>query len=717
MPNDNQTPFEDQDLTLSIIQKTVALIMQEVLSIDDIMNDTKKARMFESVALFLNQAGIAMTEVFPAEIANAYATGHELGSDLLSEAGFQEVQGNLTGQVHAAAVQEVAIQGVTDMQAALRTAAAMFITDIGGILEAIQTEIGAGILQGATTRTITQRVQAEFLRNGMTAFITSDNRRLPLDFYAMTVTRTKVRQAHTQGAANRYQENGVDLVRFPIRSHTCKICGARERLVISLRGETEGYPTAAEIGGLPPFHPNCRHYPIPVIDASEYPPQAFTGRDMRTAASKETYGNEQAIRRKANEEKKLYMKMKAEADAAGESFPSIGTWRRMRRKNDQKWKDLQQKYKDSVSSLPSPRQTVRPSRGNTDIIEAAQTQIRSIREATQRPQAAARQRGVNIIEDLPTNMRDMPTIRPRRPASDFADIEEQLAYRALRRADQDAFDRWSARQIEEFKEKERFFETKEQAEVYIKQNMLHESGKVNIDGVDLQLVSAYCRMFDRVAQDFPSLRNSYRYFDNDQGERGDSWIMEATGGIHFGEHKIKGLFNNAIGHIESRYITGDSIYNLFLHEIGHHVQTTLSGPILTEEQIGRNEFDRKLATWWIDVFYENSGLDRHIFSMQKKSRSNDLSIVEQGEKEAKDFLSEYSAYNTYEMFAEMFSAAYTHSADDKPIVGTFRKWLSDVFEADKEGKNVIIKDTAENMSRMFDLADEREGIDIWYDTE
>ena len=351
MPIDDQTPYEDQDLTLSIVQKTVQLILQEVMSLDDIMNDEKKTRLFNMVAYFLNQAGLQLTEVFPAEIADAYTAGHNLGADLLAESGLENVTGNLTDQVHVQAVQEVAVQGVNDMQAALRTAAATFISDIGSILESVQTEIGSGILQGDATRTITQRVQMEFLRHGMTAFITSDNRRLPLDFYAMTVTRTKVRQAHTNGAANRYQENGVDLVRFPTRSHTCHICGAREKLVISLRGETEGYPTAAEIGGLPPWHCNCRHYPIPVTNPSEYPPKRFTGRDMRSEASKDTYKNEQAIRRKANEEKKLYMKMKAEADSRGESFPSIGTWRRMRRKNDQKWKDLQAAYKESTSRL------------------------------------------------------------------------------------------------------------------------------------------------------------------------------------------------------------------------------------------------------------------------------------------------------------------------------------------------------------------------------
>jgi Phage minor capsid protein 2 len=353
MPTENEPLFEDRDLTLSIVQRTVALIMEQVLTFDDILNDDKKNRLFEAVALLLQQLEIDMNEVFPAEIVDAYSAGFDLGGELLEEAGAEKITGNLQTRVHSAAVQSVAVAGVSDMQAAIRTAGAMFITDIQEILENVQSEIGSGILQGDATREITKRVQRHFAQSGLTAFTTIDGRRLPLDFYAMTVTRTKVRDAHTQGAANRYKENGYDLVRFPIRSHTCHICGARERLVVSLSGETAGYPTADEIGGLPPFHPNCRHYPIPVTDPSAYPPKPFTGRDMRTAASKENYNNEQAIRRRANEEKKQYLKMKAEAEANGENFPSIGVWRRMKRKNDEKWKALQQAYRQSVNSLPT----------------------------------------------------------------------------------------------------------------------------------------------------------------------------------------------------------------------------------------------------------------------------------------------------------------------------------------------------------------------------
>ncbi|QFG05672.1 capsid maturation protease [Bacillus phage 035JT001] len=347
--------FEDEDRTLVLIRAVVAKIMEHVLSLDDITNDKKKNAMFQAVLSLLDQLGIAIMEVFPQEIATAYTAGHDTGASFLRDAGMDTAQitGNLKDKVHAQAVQEIATQGYDDLQAALRTAGELFIAGIGATLTEIQDKIAEGILLGHTTKTITAAVQQKFLQEGLTSFITRDGKRLPLDFYAMTVTRTKVRDAHTQGAVKRYEENGVDLVRFPTRSHTCKICGERERLVVSISGKTEGYPTVEEIGGLPPWHPNCRHYPMPVIDASEYPPVPFTGRDMRSAESKEVYKNEQAIRQKANNEKKLYLKMKAEAEARGETFPPIGTWRRKKRKDDEEWKTLQKNYRDSIKNIPS----------------------------------------------------------------------------------------------------------------------------------------------------------------------------------------------------------------------------------------------------------------------------------------------------------------------------------------------------------------------------
>lgn len=347
---DEQSPLTDRDAMLRIIQKTVAVIMADVASITDITNNKQKSTLMNNITQLLDALQMTVGQVFPEEIAEAYLQGHSLGGDLL-EGIDGEVKGNLKNKLHAEAVQEIAAKGMSDLEAAIRTAGVAAIACIEGTLEKVQQDIAEGVIKGASTKVITEAVKKSFLEAGMTSFLTSDDRALPLDFYAMTVTRTKVRDAHAQGAANRYKENDIDLVRFNQRSYTCKVCGSRQGMVVSLTGKTEGYPTVDDIGGLPPFHPNCKHYPIPVTDPSAYPPKPFNDVDKRSAESKKHYTNEQKIRRKANREKKQYMKMKAEADSRGEDFPNIGTWRRMKRKNDDNWKTLQANYKQSIAAI------------------------------------------------------------------------------------------------------------------------------------------------------------------------------------------------------------------------------------------------------------------------------------------------------------------------------------------------------------------------------
>lgn len=353
---DELNPYNDQDKTLRLVQLVVSEIMGEVLGAEDLLDDMQRSRIMANCINLLEQLAVNIEEYIPAEIVDAYRAGWELGGDLLIEngiTGIEGIQGNLTSLVHAEAVQSIALEAIDDMQAAIRTAA-RFLMSIEETLQGVHDQIGTGLIKGQTTRDITKLVQRQFLEAGLTSFITIDNRALPLDFYAMTVTRTKVRKAQIEGSLNRYKENGHDLVRINKRSFTCKVCGAREGVVISPEGETEGFPTFADIGGPPPFHPNCRHYIIPLTreEADRAAPDFFIERDLRTAASKETYENEQKIRQEANREKKQYAKMAAEAAANGEDFPSIGTWRRMKRANNDKWKGLQQRYRESISKLP-----------------------------------------------------------------------------------------------------------------------------------------------------------------------------------------------------------------------------------------------------------------------------------------------------------------------------------------------------------------------------
>ncbi len=351
---DEFNPFEDKDETLKLIQQVVTQITNNIVNAEDLFNSKERSRIMANCINLLEQLEVSIAEYITPEILEAYRAGWELGGDLLAETGIEAIQGNLTSLVHATAVQAIAIEAVDDMQAAIRTAL-MTLRDINDTLQAVHDQIGTGLIQGKTTQDMTKAIQREFLEAGLTSFVTIDNRRLPLDFYAMTVTRTKVRKAQVEGSINRYIENDHDLVRINKRAFTCKVCGAREGLVVSLTGSAPGYPTFEDIGGKPPFHPNCRHYIIPIseMERDKYPPRPFTGADKRTAASKETYDTEQKIRVKANQEKKLYAKMKAEAAASGEDFPNIGVWRRMKRKNDQSWQDLQGRYRASIRQLPN----------------------------------------------------------------------------------------------------------------------------------------------------------------------------------------------------------------------------------------------------------------------------------------------------------------------------------------------------------------------------
>ncbi len=349
---DEFNPYEDKDKTLKLVQQVVQRITNDIVSAEDLINDKTRIRIIANCVNLLEQLSLSLEEYLTPELVEAYRAGWEMGGNLLAESGVEAIQGNLTSLVHASAVQSIAIEAVDDMQAAIRTAL-MNLTNINDTLQAVHDQIGTGLIQGRTTRDITKEIQREFLEVGLTSFVTIDNRRLPLDFYAMTVTRTKTRKAQVQGSLNRYTENDHDLVRINKRAFTCKVCGSRENVVISITGNTPGYPTFEDIGGAPPFHPNCKHYTIPAR-AEEYPPRPFTGADKRTAASKETYDTEQKIRVKANAEKKQYAKMRAEAAANGEDFPNIGVWRRMKRKNDQSWQDLQKKYRDSIKRLPNP---------------------------------------------------------------------------------------------------------------------------------------------------------------------------------------------------------------------------------------------------------------------------------------------------------------------------------------------------------------------------
>lgn len=356
-----------EDQIIQIIDIVVSRIMTDVGSVGDIFDNAQKAGLLEAILFQLDEMGIAIESIFPEAIAEQYATGIKAGEALLIDAGISSgalVATSPSKRIHTEALNVLISDGMSDMKTAIQNVKDNLPGKLDEITAEVVKEFGAGIVSGENRNKVTARISDIFAKRGLTSFTVEDKngniRNLPLDFYAKTVTRTKLRSSHNQGSENRYRENKVDLVIVDEHYPTCKECASKQGIVISLTGDTPGYVTKDEIG-LPPYHPNCRHTIKPYMakfktaeeiredKRKKYKP----GADNRTDAQKRAYQKEQAIKRKANQEKKDYEALKA---VLGDRVPkTLGAFRRLRRKNDLGWQELQREYRTAIKEVDEER--------------------------------------------------------------------------------------------------------------------------------------------------------------------------------------------------------------------------------------------------------------------------------------------------------------------------------------------------------------------------
>lgn len=351
---------------LIYFSEVIEEIFNDVLSVGDLLQDQNKVALIQSIAASLDRLDATVGDVMPAEIVQAYLAGVSEATALLAAAGSAMTVG-VGGQVAAAMIQKkmhleaidlIAGDTMQDLRAAIRTALRYGINTIDNALMEVRSDLAKGMIKGDHSKVVSQKVAKSFAEHGLTSFITKDKRRLPLDFYARTVVRTKIRTAHNTGALNRYKETGTKFIKISQHHPTCRVCAKYQGMVVALEENEYGFPTTKEIP-LPPYHPNCQHTigPYNIRDKTKaeiqeelrkwkrFSPQ----RDTRTATQRRAYEAEQAIRREANREKKNYAKMKA---VMGEKAPkTIGAYRRMKRKNDKKWKTLQSNYLKATRKL------------------------------------------------------------------------------------------------------------------------------------------------------------------------------------------------------------------------------------------------------------------------------------------------------------------------------------------------------------------------------
>lgn len=97
------------------------------------------------------------------------------------------------------------------------------------------------------------------VKEGFVGITDKAGRRWDLGTYSNMVMKTKVNQAYIQGVSYEAEELGFDLA--VISAHGAKdACRRWEGVVVSLNGNTKGYPTLADAKSTGEiFHPNCEH--------------------------------------------------------------------------------------------------------------------------------------------------------------------------------------------------------------------------------------------------------------------------------------------------------------------------------------------------------------------------------------------------------------------------------------------------------------------------
>lgn len=287
------------------------LVSRSDVNIED---DEEINYLYSQLNLLYKELSNFMTEQLPASIYTTYVSGLKEAEQLLERAGMSGIALGTGGiqevvkvPLHIESISNIVSDTMGDLAAAFRTAEVYGHKNLDQAIYDVRNEIANGLITGMTTKQITQRVGEKFGQRGMTAFVTKDGKHLPLDFYAKTITRTKLQKAENHGHLNRYKERKVKLIEVTGNIPTCAECAAYRGIVFATEpGDQFPY---VDLHRLFPLHPNCQ------CNFRPYMVSFKSDEDVKQALEKARAFNPDADTRTVNEAKKYNAKQKAKAAA------------------------------------------------------------------------------------------------------------------------------------------------------------------------------------------------------------------------------------------------------------------------------------------------------------------------------------------------------------------------------------------------------------------
>ena len=219
---------------------------------------------------------------------------------------------------------------------------------------------------GQTIREMQKNLQDKLKQQNLTAVEYANGTKMPIEKYAETVARSTTAETQNKAKVIQGQDWGYNLVRFTEHSPTCEVCSMYQGRVYALtkeaaNGKYKGskgqalhflylYDTAL-ISGYSTIHPNCRHR-LSVLPAGAYTAaemEEFSRKsmqpfeDMRSDKERKAYAQEQAVKRKRNESRKQYEKIKVALP--NEAPKTFAAFVKMKAAKSERYKELLKDYR------------------------------------------------------------------------------------------------------------------------------------------------------------------------------------------------------------------------------------------------------------------------------------------------------------------------------------------------------------------------------------
>lgn len=149
---------------------------------------------------------------------------------------------------------------LSELDSSMNAADRMILRKVNDAYAGIVGRASALVATGSITyREAVQRELDDFANRGITSFIDKAGRSWDMETYAEMATLTAIERATREGYLDTMQEFDYDLAQISDHYGACPICEAWQGVVVSVSGNTPGYPSLAEAEGAGVFHPRCMH--------------------------------------------------------------------------------------------------------------------------------------------------------------------------------------------------------------------------------------------------------------------------------------------------------------------------------------------------------------------------------------------------------------------------------------------------------------------------